>query len=370
MTIMSINESVDQMIAALRGPSGRTRRLSDPAYRAKMKAVSERLIQPAFRGDKYARLDLHEAMSTSDFPILFGDVLSRSLARRYAERPTIWQQFAARRVVPDFRAVKLIDLLGGGGILPDVAELAPYTRRALSETPIELQVGKTGAALAWSWEMGVNDDLSAFADAPNRLSRAARATEDYKVTSAIATETGPAAWLGTPATTPLNADNLEAAVQSITTQTDEDGNPIIIDTPRLVVPQSLALTAQQIVDTVTVKTTSGSKEREIRGNGLSATPQIVVNPWLTAIDKSANAATTWYLLAGPDSERPAVNAVFLAGHEAPDLRQRADTGVRPGGGAVDPSEGDFEHDAVEYRIRHVVAGARGFDEVAFVSTGA
>jgi hypothetical protein len=365
----TINESVDQMIAALRSPSGRDRRMADAAYRAKMKAVSERLIQPAFRGDRYARLDLNEAMSTSDFPILFGDVLGRSLQRRYAQRPSIWQQFAARRTVPDFRAVKLIDLLGGGGILPDVAELAPYTRRALSETEIELKTGKTGAALAWSWEAGVNDDLSAFADAPNRLSRAAVNTEDHKVTSAIATATGPAAWIGTPATTPLTRENLEEALQTITNQVDEDGNPIIIDTPRLVVPQSLSLTAKQIVETVTVKTTVSGVEAEVRGNSLSSTPQIVVNPWLTAINKHAKAPDTWYLLAGPDSERPAVFGVFLQGHEAPDLRQRADTGVRPGGGSIDPSEGDFEHDAVEYRIRHVVAGARGFDEVAFVSVG-
>lgn len=365
----NINESVDQMIASLRGPSGRARRMADADYRAKLKAVGESLIAPAFRGDKYARLDLNEAMGTSDFPILFGDVLYRSLAKRYAARPTIWQQFAAKRTVPDFRKVRLVDLLGGAGILPDVAELAPYERRALDETEIDLQTGKTGAALAWSWEMAVNDDLSAFAQAPDRLSLAARNTEDHKVTSAIVGAAGPAAWLGTPDNKPLTPENLEAAVQAITTQTDEDGNPIIIDTPRLVVPQSLTLTAQQIVDTVTVKTTTSGKEREVRGNGLSATPQVVTNPWLTSINKDAKAAATWFLLAGPDSERPAVHAVFLSGHEQPDLRMRNAAGTRPGGGAVDPSEGDFDHDAVEYRIRHVVAGARGFSEVAYVSVG-
>lgn len=369
MTTTTIDESVDQMISALRGPSGRTKRMASHDYRAKMKAVNERLIRPALRGDRYARLDLNEAMSTSDFPILFGDVLARSLARRYAARPTIWQQFAAKRTVQDFRKVRLIDLLGGAGILPDVAELAPYQRRALTETEIDLQVGKTGAALAWSWEMGINDDLSAFAQAPDRLSLGARNTEDFKVTSALVTAAGPAAWLGTPATTALTDTNLETAVQTVTNQLDEDGNPIFIDTPVLLVPQSLALTAQQIVETVTVKTTVSGKEREVRGNGLSVTPKIVVNPWLTSINKDAKAPTTWFLLAGPDSDRPAVNAVFLTGHEEPDLRMRNDAGVRPGGGQVDPSEGDFEHDAVEYRIRHVVAGARGFDEVAFVSTG-
>lgn len=366
----TVNESAEQMIAALRGGSGRDRRMASPEYRAKLKGLSESLIGPALRGDRYKRLELHESMSTSDFPILFGDFLYRSLARRYAARPSVWRQFAAPRQVRDFRETKLIDLLGGAATLDDVAELAPYPRRALLEQEIKFKLGKTGATLAWSWEMGVNDDLSAFVDAPNRLSQAARFTEDKKVTQVIASPTGPSDFFGSVDNKPLTPENLEAAIQSITQQEDEDGNPIFIDTPRLVVPTALKLTAQQIVDTVTVKTTASNREREVRGNGLSVTPQIVENPWLTSIDKSATAASSWYLLAGPDSERPAVFGLSLTGHEAPDLRMRADAGVRPGGGEIDPTEGGFDRDDVEYRIRHVFAGAEGFKEVAYASKGA
>lgn len=368
MTI-NLTESIDTTIASLRQPSGRAARFANADYLARLKSVNESLIGPAFSGDRYARLDLHEAMTRSDFPILFGDVLYRRLARAYQARPTVWQRVAQRVTVNDFRAHKLIDVLGGKGVLADIAELAPYPRRALEETELEYKVGKTGAAIAYSWEAGVNDDLSVFQTLPERLAQAARLTEDRKVTSVFATETGPAAWLGTPATTPLTSENLEAGIQQITSTEDEDGNPIIIDTPILMVPQSLALTAQQIVDTVTVKTTASSKEREVRGNGLSVTPEIVVNPHLTAIDKSAKAATTWYLIAGPNSDRPAALGVFLTGHETPDLRLRADAGIRLGGGVVDPMEGGFDRDDIEYRIRHVVAGARAFDDAVFVSTG-
>ena len=295
MTI-TISESIEQTLDSLRKPSGRVARFANSAYLAKLKAVNESLIAPAFRGDSYARLDLREAMSRSDFPILFGDVLYRRLARAYAAQPQVWQKIAKRELVNDFRAHKLVDILGGKGVLDDVAELAPFPRRKLEESEIEYQVGKVGATVAYSWEAGVNDDLSAFATLPERLAQAARLTEDRKVTAVYATATGPAAWLGTADNKPLTPENLEAAIQKITSQEDEDGNPIIIDTPVLIVPQSLALTAQQIVDTVTVKTTANSREREIRGNGLSVTPEIVVNPHLTAIDKSSKAAATWYFL--------------------------------------------------------------------------
>lgn len=365
----NINESVAQMVAALRNPSGRAARFASADYRTRVAETYRQLIKPAFDGDKYARLDLQEAMSRSDFPILFGDVLYRQLAAKYALQPTVWQKIAQRKVVQDFRATKLIDILGGKGVLDDVAELAPYPRRALEETEIEMSVGKTGASIAWSWEMGVNDDLGAFRDLPDRLAQAARNTEDYKAAGVFATAAGPQAWLGAPATVPLNDANLQAAVTAVTDVKDEDDTPIIIGTPVLMVPQSLALTAQEIVDTVTVKTTSGGKEREVRGNGLTVTPEIVVNPWLTSIDKSAKAGTTWYLFAGPNSPRPAAFELFLNGNESPDIRLRNDAGVRPGGGAVDPTEGGFERDDVEYRIRHVVAGSRGFDDAVYVSTG-
>ena len=368
MTI-TIAESIEQTLESLRKPSGRAARFASPAYLAKLKAVNESLIAPAFNGNQYARLDLHEAMSRSDFPILFGDVLYRRLASAYAVQPQVWSKIAQRVTVNDFRAHKLVDILGGKGVLDDVAELAPYPRRSLDEAEIEYQTGKVGATVAYSWEAGVNDDLGAFLTLPERLAQAARLTEDRKVTAVYATATGPASWLGTPATTALTPENLEAAVTQVTSQEDEDGNPIIIDTPVLMVPQSLALTAKQIVDTVTVKTTAASKEREVRGNGLSITPQIVVNPHLTAIDKSAKAATTWYLSAPPSSGRPSSLAVFLNGHETPDLRLRADAGSRPGGGTVDPLEGGFERDDVEYRIRHVVAGTKAFNDAVFVSTG-
>lgn len=373
MPTMTIEESVDQMIAELSKPSGRARRLANPDYRRKMKAVAERLVKPAFAGDPYKRLELNEALSTSDFPVMFGDILDRSLAARYAARPTIWQSIARRTSVRDFRVSKLIDILGGSGILPDIPELEPYPARSMDEAQVQLKTGKTGARIAYSWEAGINDDLSVFQTAPDRLAQAARNTEDMKVTNVFASATGPQSWLGTPATgagTALSQDSLQVGLSTIDNKTDVDGTPLMIGTPVLMVPPALQLTAQNILRATEVRTTNGSKTSIISGNGLTATPQVVINPWLTYWDKSATAASTWYLFAGPDSVRPAAFAVFLNGHEAIDLRLKGDQGVHVGGGAVDLTEGDFERDGVEYRVRHVVAGSNGFNDAVYVAKGA
>lgn len=366
------------------GVSGYHRRMTSESHRARVVAVG-RLFQEAMHGDKYALLEFHdlmggrptrttrEAMSTSDFPILFGDFLQRSLARRYQVAAPVWKGFAARQVKQDFRPSKIIDISGAGGVLDKVAELEEYPARAFDETDFDLLLAKYGDRLAWSWEMQVNDDLGAFANASDALSRGAIATEDYLATSVLCTAAGPKAWLGTPATTDLTSDNLEAALQTISDVEDEDGNPIDIGTPVLVVPKSLELTAKNILNTTEVQrqtgTGAGSKLSKITGNGLSENPTIVVNRWLTAIDKSGDAKQTWYLLPDPNGPRPAVYETFLRGHETPDLRVKADAGMALGGGAIDPAEGSFERDSVEYRVRHVVGGNQGFDDAVFVSTG-
>lgn len=354
-------------------PSGYGKRMLNEAH-VKRVFAARKLFVAAANGDRYAMLQFKEAMSTSDFPIAFGDSLYRSLVQRYAQAKPVWQMFAARRVVRDFRPNKLIDVFGAGATLDPVPERAPYPERAMSESSFTITTGKKGARLDWSWEMQINDDLGAFARGPQDLARGAVNTEDKTATSILTSASGPqAALFPSPDNKPLNAANLEAAMQTIASAVDGDGNPIDIGTPILVVPKALSLTAQNIAQTTQVRTQtgtgSGSTLTDIAGNGLSETPKIVTNRWLTAIDKDAKAPTTWYLLPAPDSIRPAVIVAFLAGYETPDLRLANNAGVHPGGGAVDPSEGSFENDSVGYRVRHVVGGNTGFTDACYASTG-
>lgn len=364
------------------GSSGYARRMLSQGHRARVAAVGK-LFGEAIHGDRYssqefqnlmggrgARLQANEAMSTSDFPLLFGDFLNRSLAQRYALATPIWQQFAARQVVRDFRPAKILDFFGAGGVLDLVPQLSPYPERAFSESEFTTTLAKYGDRLAWAWENQINDDLNAFQRAPKALAYGATATEDYVATSVLCGAAGPAAGLfPAPDNKPLTTDNLEAAYQSISDVVDVDGNPIDIGTPVLVVPRSLQLTAQNIVRTTEIRTTASTKLNIVAGNGLSETPSIVVNRWLTAINKDAKAKATWYLVPDPNGPRPAVYNTFLQGYESPDLRVKADAGMHLGGGQIDPAEGSFERDDVQYRIRHLVGGNKGFNDACYASTG-
>lgn len=370
------------------GSSGYSRRMQSESHRTRVAAVA-RLFAEASHGDRMAQLEFNElmggraarmaaneAMSTSDFPLLFGDFLNRSLASRYAIARPVWQRFAARQVVRDFRPAKIIDFWGAAGVLDRVRELDEYPARAFSESEFTTTLGKYGDRLQWSWEDQVNDDLNAFARAPQALAQGATSTEDYVATSVLCNAAGPNSSLFTAVDNkPLTTANLEAAYQSIADVFDADGNPIDIGTPILVVPQALSLTAQNILRTTQFQvqdgaTGAGQVRREVSGNGLTVSPEIVVNRWLTSINKAGTAKTTWYLLPDPNGIRPAVYQTFLQGYTTPDLRVKADAGMALGGAQIDPAEGSFERDDVQYRIRHVVGGNVGFKDAVYASTGA
>lgn len=344
------------------------KRMKSPAY-AKRVTEAAGLFQAAYDGDKHAQAELSEAMSTSDFPILFGDALNRSLASAYATKTPVWQGFAARTTVADFRSAKIIDIFGGAGRLDKVGELDPYPERSLDESKFEMAVKKYGARVAYSWEMNVNDDLGALQRAPGQMGRGARSTEDYIATSVLCSASGPASWLGTAGTGAMTRGTLNTGLQTLTTATDSDGNPIDVGQIVLLVPPGQELTAKNILNTTQIRETVSSKTSITNDNGLVRTPSLVVDPWLETIN-TTNGSTAWYLLPDPRGPRPAVFAAFLRGSETPDLRVKADAGMYLGGGTVDPSEGSFERDSVEYRLRHVFDGAQGFDDAVYVSTGA
>src|SRR5262245_35339136 len=61
------------------------------------------LVDAALSGSRWHMWKLQEAMTTSDFPLLFGDVLDRSVLANYAETPYTWDMYCARKILNDFR---------------------------------------------------------------------------------------------------------------------------------------------------------------------------------------------------------------------------------------------------------------------------
>jgi hypothetical protein len=267
--------------------------------------------------------------------------------------------------------------------LPRIPELTEYPTFNLTTEGTDYFVNKYGARFPFSWEAFMNDELRVLSQLPTEMARWARDTEDVLTTGVLATSSGPNPDFfnttenfganapvgnyveGNPA---LTLDALEHAINQISMRTVA-GRQVRVQNFVLLVPPSLALTAQEIAQGTTYlkvrQLPDGTEMRQNISSPVAGRFTVVESPWLPLIDSSANAATTWYLIpAGGQTDRgPAIVTAFLRGHETPEVRVMGDTGRALGGGDLSAFEGSFSHDDIQYRVRSII-GAAGIDASA------
>ncbi|MCX6024014.1 MAG: hypothetical protein NTZ05_20240 [Chloroflexi bacterium] len=357
------------------------RRSPNPAYTRRL-AQAATLIRDVQEG----RTDpfyLKEAMSTSDFPLLMGDILDRQLLARYQEWEPTWQNYCKRGTVRDFRLVRRIRTDGlEGSYYPSYAQpeqVAPLEDDGLSETGYTYQVAVYSKATAIDWRMLINDDLDAFSEIPARLARGARRTEERFATTLFVDSSGPHASLytsgnaniintanGAASTNPaLSIQGLQDGLTVLGNMRDAGGDPIVIESVELVVPPSLRVIAENILHAVQLwvggsgQTGGGgvAAQQLITQNWMSSKMRLSVNPYIPIIASGANGNTSWFLFANPLVGRPAIEIGFLRGYETPSIFMKAPNTVRLGG-APAPEMGDFDTGEIRYKGMHVIGGTR------------
>lgn len=337
---------------------------------------------------------LKEVMTTDDFPLLFGDILDRQLLAHYTAWPVTWTAYAKRSVLKDFREAKLIPpVFGADGPLDIVDEVEPYPDASLSEQePITWRLYKRGRRVPISWETLINDDLNQFTEIPRTLALAARRTEHSAVTELFVDSNGPHDSLYSDdfgniinttngslngSNPPLSVAGIASGMNVLANMVDESGNPIMREVITLVVPPALEITAKGILNAIQIEDSTtllggfpdagtNGERRMIVNNWMRDSLRLVVDPYIRTI-ATTNGNTTWFLFADPNYSRPALQIGFLLGHESPEIWMKSPNAVRVGGGPVSPLSGDFDHDAIEYRVRHVV-GATRVDPLATVAS--
>ena len=377
------------------------------------------LIYRGFRGSKRDLLNLQEAMSISDFPNLFGDVIDRAVLSNYLETPYTWNLVAHQAEVSDFRPVRRFRVDGGTGLLaaiqtsadPNPGQLLPieqggqYPEDYLTDAQYTYRLSKYGKRMPFFWETFVNDDLNALKDTPARFGRGARRTEEYFVTQLYAnqvTTPGPNgfAFYSNGNKNIVNAANagglfsannpilslpaLQQAIVVLMNQVDTTGQPISVEAMTLVVPPALKTIAMNILNTDYVFMADQGGTQQINGSNLSATVaqqlhamnwaknivRLAVNYYLPIVD-TTHGTTGWYLFSNPESGRPALEFGKLRGHNTPELFMKLPNsvaigegtmgpgpGVIPGTSNMSPLEGDFDTDSIHYKLRDVFGGVQ------------
>ncbi|GAA0403029.1 hypothetical protein GCM10009530_63760 [Microbispora corallina] len=352
---------------------------TDPKYKQSLLEAT-RLYQAVLDG-RTPVYRLQEAMSTSDFQYLFGDIIDRQMLARYQHTPVVWTSVAKRGRVRDFRSVNRYTLDGGEAVLTEVKQAEEYPAATVTDGKYSYSVKKFGRRLPFTWESFINDDLDALADMPNRLANAATFSEEKFFTDLFAGSNGPDSTFFSSGNANVVTSNPALSVAGLTTaynvlaaQKDTDGNPIYVSGVVLMVPPALRITANNIINATEILAADGGGDgtgnNQLRvQNWLRNDVTVVVNPWLPIISSSANGNTSWYLFADPNVGRPAMEMGFLVGHETPELFQKAPNAVRVGGGTVDPMDGDFDTDSVDTKVRHVFGGTLMDPKSAVASNG-
>lgn len=351
---------------------------NDPNYKQSLLEAT-RLYEGALSG-RVPLWRFQEAMSTSDFTYLFSDIIDRQLLAIYQHMPVMWQSIARRGRVRDFRTVNRFTLDGGQAVLAEVKQAQEYPAASVTDGRYQYAVKKYGKRLPFTWESFINDDLDALRDMPQRLADSARFSEEKFVTDLFAGSTGPDGTYFASGNANIVTANPALSVAGLTTafnvlaaQTDTDGNPIYVNGVVLVVPPALEITAQNIINATEILAADGGGDgtgnNQLRvSNWLRNRVSVLVNPWLPIIS-TTNGNTSWYLFADPSVGRPAMEVGFLIGHEAPELFMKSPNATRVGGGAADPMDGDFDNDAIDWKVRHVFGGVLLDPKSAVASNG-
>jgi len=304
---------------------------------------------------------VREALTTSDFPYLFGDVLDRQVLATYKAVDPVWKAFVRMgtvpRIYPQIGGYRF-GITGGDQYLAEVAEKGEYLASERSEAKYPIYVKKYGRQFDISWEAMINDDIGALKDTPERFARAAVRTEHRLVTGTYVPDLVNSVNLYVNAanrgTSPLTIAALENTCEAMAAFVDANGEPIMNRAKYLVTGPGLEFTARQILTSANKQWLDTAAGAVIAMPTTNVLPQyglqLIIDPYLPIY--APNHLLSWFLFADP-RDIAAMECDYLVGHERPEICMKASDKVNIGGGELSPMSGDFATDNVFYRVRDV-----------------
>lgn len=280
-------------------------------------------------------------MHTTDFPLLLGDTIQRTLLAQYAVQARTFPSWAKRNTLSDFRTMTRVRVTEVMGDLELVREGQEYKYDAMGEGGESYKLSKYGKIIAITWEAIINDDLSAFNQIPQAFAGKAAQKQgdivyDILVKNPLMSDgkalfhadhknfVGTAGSLTTGGTA-LSETSLSTAFKTFRNQKGPDGAFLNISPKYLIVGPELEFLAYKLTST----NFTPNKQSDIAVGAITGlTP--IIDPRIEGF--------TWFLAAEPTLV-DTVEYAFLDGEEELFIEQR---------------EG-FNIDGVEVKARMVFA---------------
>lgn len=291
------------------------------------------------RGES-ARGSVHDVAAralhtTSDFPIILGDITRQTLLSAYSGYENTFHHFATRTVLSDFRETKVLDIGSAPDLLPK-GEHGEFKAGTFRESEEGMRLQTYGRSVGFTREFLINDQLNAFIQAVGNWGRKVAKLEGDIVWDAIInnhklkdnkglfhTDHGNLASSGTA----LDETNLVAARLKFRQQKDIDGEPINVTPKYVFTGADLEVAAQKLISGITIPTATAD-----------VTPNFIrslVPVYEPRIDKISTKA--WFLFADAASTfGRGIHYLHLLGSEGPRTNEQI----------------GFHVEGVEYTIAH------------------
>lgn len=298
------------------------------------------------RGMSRAEIAIQALQTTSDFPNILENIVTKTLRMGYQSAARTFVPFSRQATLPDFKQISRAQL-GGAPNLKRVLEGAEYEHGSIGDGAEKYAVQKYGRIVAISWETVINDDLDALTRIPQAFGASAAELEsdivyailtgNPNMADSVALFHGTHGNLGTAAALknaldPTLANPLAEMRKLMTLQKGLEGQYITVRPRYLIVPPSLEEAALKI-----------TSANFVASKGVD---QNVFGPSMLAISEPRledASSTAWYAAAEP-SNIDTIEYAYLEGHE----------------GVFTETKNGFEVDGVQIKCRHVF-GAKAID---------
>lgn len=234
------------------------------------------------------------AISTSDYPILLGNVMNRRLRSMYEEQPNTFREIATQDNASDFKE-RTVMQFGGTFTFDEIKELGEYKRGEMVESKETWKIKTYGKLIGISRQAIINDDLGGFNRAAAMFARGAARLEGDIVWNLLLANSGLGVVMGDTkkvfdaahanlagSGVVLGETSLATGRLAMRKQTGLTSKELLNLTPQyLIIPPELELSAQKLLSAVLATQTSNVN---VFANSLKP----IVEPRMTS-------ATAWML---------------------------------------------------------------------------
>lgn len=277
--------------------------------------------------------------STSDFPIILGNTINRTLRSAYELAPKTFDAFTRRTTAKDFRPMTRVQL-GDISAFKKIVEGGEYKYATMGEAKEAYAVAKYGEIIALTWESIVNDDLNAFSRIPQSIAEQAVQkqsdivwgiiTGNPALNDAVALFHASHANL-TSSGTAISVASLGVARKMIRKQKSIGGSYLNLEPAFLIVAPELEDVANQYTSANFV-----ANQASNINNPKNTSLKVIVEPRLSEV----NSGLTWFMSASP-GRIDTIEYAFLEGEGELFTEQRR----------------GFDVDGLETKVRMVFGAA-------------